>query len=330
MNVDLLYRILKFVAPLAPAVMALVSLLLKTKDDSGRLTRAGKWSVALVILAAVLAVVTQVAETIRQYRSTEQQLKRNSNLLEQVLRGQYRLENIRASYQLQIPTSLPDVQKYEQRLNGSLPQIAKEALLEKYRQANDIRSAIIEPHTDILFCQNSPLMPSVREEPDAARLVSSLNVRVLLYRKPVKPDRWPLFVVTGAGALQADVEMWFSGGDRCIEYRAWDQRLILRDIGASTNSAQWESSGEILSVLDLRGAQMIVDIHPRRTDQLAGQLPLTDFELFIGSLQALWLPRDRFTTHQLPNDDITYEFVFPESLEEILALQRRYGKKSDR
>lgn len=45
--------------------------------------------------------------------------------------------------------------------------------------------------------------------------------------------------------------------------------------------------------MDLRGAQMVVDVHPRRTDQFDGQLPLDEFELFVG-----------------------------------LSLQRRYGRKT--
>lgn len=58
--------------------------------------------------------------------------------------------------------------------------------------------------------------------------------------------QWPLFVVTGAGAVQPDVEMWFAGGDRCFDYRARERVMILRDIGAGTNQNQWESSGEIV------------------------------------------------------------------------------------
>lgn len=85
---------------------------------------------------------------------------------------------------------------------------------------------------------------------------------------------WPLFVVTGASAIQPDVEIWFTGGERCIEYRPIQRLMILRDIGAGTNQNQWESSGDVVSVMDLRGAQMVVDVHPRRTDQFDGQLPL--------------------------------------------------------
>jgi len=80
--------------------------------------------------------------------------------------------------------------------------------------------------------------------------------------------------------------------------------------------------------MDLRGAQMVVDVHPRRTDQFEGQLSLDEFELFIGSLDALWLPKNRFTQRTLPNGDIAYEFIFPSTLDEILLLQRRYGRKT--
>ena len=72
---------------------------------------------------------------------------------------------------------------------------------------------------------------------------------------------------------------------------------------------------------------MIVDVHPRMTDELKGNLQLDDFELFIGSLQALWLPKDRFTQHQLPNGDVAHEFAFPDRLEDILALQRLFGDR---
>jgi hypothetical protein len=323
---DLVYHILKYVALILAAVMALITLVKKTKNDAGQLTRHGKWYYALIILFLAVGLASQIADDRRQARSTTEQLQRNTVLLEQVVRGQYPLQNIRASYQLRVTRDLPGIQKYEERLNTSISQVVRQLSSAKYRQANDIRSAIIKPEPIILFCQNSPLMPSVLRDPEAARLVGALNLRVLLYRKRVAVERWPTFVVTGASALQPDVEMWFSGGDRCIDYRARERQLILRDIGASTNSSQWESSGELLSVLDLRSAQMVIDVHPRRTDQMQGQLLLFDFELFIGPLQALWLPTDRLTPRQLPNGDIVYEFIFPETLEEILDLQRRYGK----
>jgi hypothetical protein len=325
-NSDLVYHILKYVALILAAVMALITLVKKTRDDVGQLTRHGKWYYALIILFLAIGLGSQIADDRRQARSTTEQLQRNTDLLEQVVRGQYPLQNIRASYQLRIAKDLPGVQEYEERLNSSISQVVRQLSSVKYRQANDIRSAVLEPEPIILFCQNSRLMPSALKDPEAARLVGALNVRVLLYRKRVAVERWPSSVVTGASALQPDVEMWFSGGDRCIDYRARERQLILRDIGASTNSSQWESSGELLSVLDLRGAQMVIDVHPRRTDQLQGQLLLFDFELFIGPLQALWLPKDRLTAHYLPNGDSVYEFIFPETLEGILDLQRRYGK----
>jgi hypothetical protein len=326
-TIDFAFHALRYVMPAIAAAIALISVVKRNKDDSGKAKRASGWFISLIIAALAGAWGIQFLDDVRQQRSAETQLKRNSELLEQVIRGQYPLQNIRASYQLHVPTTLGGMQDYEERLNGAMSQISSQVASAKYRQTNDIRVATIEP-PGLLFCQNSPLMPSPAKNPEAAQLVGKLNVRVLLYRKPVWPEQWPLFVVTGASAVQADVEMWFAGGDRCIDYRARERVLILRDIGAVTNQEQWESSGEIVSVMDLRGAQMVVDVHPRRTDQFDGQLPLDEFELFVGSMEALWLPKARFAQRRLPNGDIAYEFVFPDSLKEILALQRRYGQKT--
>jgi hypothetical protein len=325
MAVDRVLNILRYSALILTFAMAVIALLRKTKRDDGQLTRAGKWYFALIIFSVLVAFGTQIAEDVRQEQSTAEQLKRNAHLLEQVIRGQYPLQNIRASYQFSVPAALPGVEQYQRRLGNSMSQIVPWLSSPRYRQLNDIRFAMVEPDIGIMFCEKSALMPSATKDPDAARFVASLNVRLLFYRKPVEPGQWPLFVFTGSDAVQPDAEMWFSGGDRCIEYRTKPQRLILRDIGAGSNASQWQSSGIMLSVLDLRGAQMVVDVHPRRTDQSQGQLLLEDFELFIGSLQALWLPKTRFTARQLPNSDIAYEFDFPRTLEEILSLQRRYG-----
>ena len=49
-NLDLVYHILKYVALILAAVMALVTLVKKTRDDGGQLTQHGKWYYALIIL----------------------------------------------------------------------------------------------------------------------------------------------------------------------------------------------------------------------------------------------------------------------------------------
>ncbi|MDQ2974151.1 MAG: hypothetical protein M3R69_01920 [Acidobacteriota bacterium] len=328
MNNDVLLQLLRYALPLITAAIALRAINKRTAEDNRKAKRTSRLASNALILTALLATWgIQFTDDRRQQKSAAEQLKRNNVLLEQVIRGQYPLQNIRASYQLQVPLTFSGIEEYERRLNGSMPQITSQVSSSKYRQSNDIRIATLEP-PGLMFCQNSPFMPSMATNPGAARLFGALNVRVLLYRKPVKPEQWPLFVVTGAGPVQPDVEMWFAGGDRCIDYRARERVMILRDIGAETDEKQWESSGDIVSVMDLRGAQMVVDVDPRRTDQLDSQLPLDEFEFFVGSLEALWLPKDRFIQRSLANGDIAYEFVFPASLDEILALQRRFGKKA--
>ena len=76
--------------------------------------------------------------------------------------------------------------------------------------------------------------------------------------------------------------------------------------------------------------RVVTGLEPRVVARWSAQeqLSLDEFELFIGSLQALWLPKNRFTERNFANGDVAYEFIFPSSLEEILSLQRRYGRKT--
>lgn len=323
---DIAIHIFKYLALAVTAAMAIVSLVKKTRSESGDLTVAGKKYLNLLIVSSSVAVLTQILGDIREARSTSEQLRRNNELLEEVIKGQYPLEGIRASYQARIPDNAVGIDRYKERLSTARPQIISHISAPLYRQQNGIRAAVTSPTTIFLFCGSSPFLPSAPKEADAARLVSSVNVRLLFYRTPVQPAEWPMFVYTGTTSVQPDIEMWFSGGDRCIEYRDANQQLTVENLGASTDSRQWQNSGSLVSVLDLRGAQMVIDISPRKATHFNTQPELQEFELFVGSLQALWFPKERFVSHSLPNGDVAYEFIFPKTLDEILALQRRYRK----
>lgn len=214
MSIDFALRALRYAMPLIAAAIALISLLKKSSDDKNKTKRALRLSMCLVVAALAVTLGIQFLDDMRQERSAEAQLRRNNELLEQVVRGQYPFQNIRASYQFYVPNTLGGIREYEEHLQDVMPKITSHVSSPKYRQTNDIRVAMLEPAPGVMFCQNSPFMPSQGKHPEAARLVSTLNVRVLFYRKPARPEQWPLFVVTGVGAVQPDVEMWFTGGDR--------------------------------------------------------------------------------------------------------------------
>jgi hypothetical protein len=52
-------------------------------------------------------------------------------------------------------------------------------------------------------------------------------------------------------------------------------------------------------------------------------MSLEMLELSIGTLGALWLHGHQLQPRSLPNGDFVYEFVFPDSLDGVLRLQRR-------
>jgi len=326
--------LLKYLGALLALFVGLLVLHTKIKDDTtGKLTRPGKFYRVLIVLAGLTVIGVQVVDDVRSARARRQQelstqdlLTHNAQLLEEVIRGQYPLQNLKLTYAAVLPLSDRGTAAYETRLASQMPSLQEQLL--KRRQVAGARFwvAVSDAVQSVTFCSDSPLFPrSSGPEQSLRKVVEGAGVRLLLYRTPVEITRAPLFVWTGFTAVQSDIEMTFPPDNPCVEYRPREHILKLHGVGLHTNSEQWQSSGRILSLLDLRDAQLIVDMHPRRSDDAAFTQPeIETVELQVGALDSLWLPRSRLIAHSLPNGDAIYEFKFPSKLEEILALQRRY------
>src|SRR5713101_5615041 len=113
MGLDFALRALRYVMPLIAALIAFFALVRRGTGDSRKALRL---SILLVVAALAGTWSIQFLDDLRQERTAEAQLKRNNELLEQVIRGQYPLQNIRASYQFHVPTDLSGIQKYEEFL----------------------------------------------------------------------------------------------------------------------------------------------------------------------------------------------------------------------
>jgi len=100
--IDLVFHTLRYAIPVISAVIALVAVHKKT---------ARWWPITLIIAAMLAIEASTFTDDLRQFRSATEQLKRNNELLEQVIRGQYPLQNVRASYQLRVP--ITSIRRFE-------------------------------------------------------------------------------------------------------------------------------------------------------------------------------------------------------------------------
>jgi hypothetical protein len=97
---------LKYLGALLALVVGLLVLHTKIKDDTtGKLTRPGEFYRVLIVLAGVTVIGVQVVDDVRSARarrqqelSSQDQLKHNAQLLEEVIRGQYPLQNLKLTY----------------------------------------------------------------------------------------------------------------------------------------------------------------------------------------------------------------------------------------
>ena len=132
-------NLFKYVGLILTPTLAIVAFTQKTRDEkTGRLTRVGKRYVGLIIVSAAITLASAAVENARQARGAAEQLKRNTFLLEQVLRGQYPLQGIKASYQFDVPATWPGITKYEAELDARMPNIAANAASQSFRKSNDI------------------------------------------------------------------------------------------------------------------------------------------------------------------------------------------------
>lgn len=76
-NLDLVISITKYSALVASLVLAMVGLLGTPRDDEKRLTKAGKVTLLLLVVAFVISVSASVAEELRGRQSAEAAKKRN-------------------------------------------------------------------------------------------------------------------------------------------------------------------------------------------------------------------------------------------------------------
>ena len=136
MSINVALRALRYILPLIAAAIALTSLLKKSANNSAKAKRTLRWSIFFVAAALAGTWAIQFLDDIRQERSAEAQLKRNNELLEQVIRGQYPLQNIRASYQFHVPSTMVGIQGYEDYLKG----VCRKSPLKSGHQNIDMRT----------------------------------------------------------------------------------------------------------------------------------------------------------------------------------------------
>lgn len=333
--ITMLASILKYAGAVVSTALAIGGLVATFRGDrqTGKVTFGGRMLLSGIIISGFLIIATQLAEDV------EQKAERNE-LLEQVARGQYALRDARLSCWLDVSLGHIELAGYRARI---LPAVtnARAALIAGAASVPGISGwgwSNTEPVNHVSVCRDSPLFPDAATERFAYGVFERMEVRLQFYRKPIQIVAYPFHAsqtrIRTNAFVQPDLVMTFRNayerpGHLCIQYDFDRQVFGLQGFDLETEPRYWNGSGEIISLVDLRGAQMFVEITPlaSRADEAtpaARVIPdLRRLALQTGELDALWFSIDSMRRHTGDDGLPFYEYRFPDSTREILRLSGR-------
>lgn len=320
--------ILKYLGAALTTFLGILGLIGEFRDQrSGRITRTGRLLLIGIVVSGVIVIATQIGDDLQQESA-------RTELLEQIVRGQYPLRNVRLSCWTDVAME-GDLRRYRDRVLSTFTE-AKTAITAGAYSVPGISGwggSVDKPIDYISVCKQSQLFPSIETEAFAHSVFEKMEVMLHFYRRPVAVSAYPFHVV-GKHRLSADLAVpdltmtfrdnYSKPGNVCLTYHFDQARFQFEGYDLETESRYWNSSGKIISLLDLRGAQMFVEVTPF-TQRAAGSnremraAPTPRMLLLqVDELDGLWITE--LTQHKGEDGLTYYEYRFPETLDGILRL----------
>jgi hypothetical protein len=322
--------ILKYVGVLISTALGVLGLITTVRDEqTDKITRRGWRLLACIVGSGVVVIATQAFDDIKNDAERAAEAKKTNNLLEQVIRGQYPLRDVRLSGSVQL--SLEDKTLTELQ-NRFLPAVntARDSFSRGERFPAGIARSFFarDKLLSAEVCRDSPLYPRFDTEPIATPLLSRMAFVLRFYRTPISGKDYPYHprIVRDA---EPDIEMAFdtntSSSNLCIEYDFSRRALSFRGSDLRAEGNHWRSSGKIISVPDLRGAQVFIDVRSSNGSVATNEEKvlisgLQSVQLRVGDLDDFWIPVANMKKHHATNGAIFWEYRFPPTTDEILAL----------
>ena len=189
MSYEVVLSTLKFVSAISTALFGLFAVGVKTRDNSGGLTRYGWIAIGGLGVALSIALATQIFEEIKVSEDRRLAAERLERLVRSSLYGALSTHDARIGIQFRIPldTIKPIEPSYAARLLSALDDTSS-CKVETKRVGAHTNSyyrcagySVIDDWHDgrfVRFPADSPLLPDRKGEPFAAALLSSLAVGI--------------------------------------------------------------------------------------------------------------------------------------------------------
>ena len=332
--------ILKFIGIALSAGFGVLALLTEYKDKERKITYWGRIALTGVVLSAIITATAQSIELVLKEAQAEDnqkralaQLKTNEKLLTNINRGLNPLTDVRASFSLDVDLEQPELQTFVQRFTRQIsPLIAKWETEPNPRSVDHAYPSIQEINGKILEVsvrQDSALFPNLETERFAYTVFEHSTITMHFYAKPIPVDEFLHYGEVTERTKLPDITMSFEQDDDSpwdinLEFEPETKKFRVSGNGIKSDERYWDSTGKIISLLDLANAQVFITtghslvsfeepekrVHPS----------VHTIVLDIGARQGLWFREAQLKKHKDPVDGKTiYEYRFPATIEDIAA-----------
>lgn len=346
MNLDAVIAIGKIAAAVVAGVLGVLGVLVNFKRDDGRVTRWGYAVITGILVSAFIGVATQVGESYRAQRDSQEQTAKTQHLLEQLNRSIQPITRVHVSAVMTFPRENESVARYVARMEKG---IHIQRLLPKLNSniiaigpSVDYLSAGVTDAqgkaASITIGEKSSLWPRREDERTIASAIRSLHLDLFMYRKPIKVAAFSGIISVGHG--HADwIATGFILGKRSTSL---DFDLATRTLSVHyLDDPQKEfmhSNGRIVSLVDLRGSQLFIlppgirdyqlperfqQMMPNRKalEQLYGGMDIKYAVLSFANGREIWLHRSKLSRQTFAGGEPVYAVVLPATEEEFLKLE---------
>lgn len=312
----------------------IAALLVDYRDkQTGQITKWGRYAILGIGASFVIGAINLWVDYTQKQLQTREAANRareaseaSLRILTDVTRTLNPLKDVRATYWATYPFDQTELARYRQRLEDGL-----RALLPSLSEGKFVQGAhrswppgdgtVVE---EVTLEQNSPLFPDPNKETFAYTILARTEMRIKVYKTPMDPA----VLAKTRTAPQPDLQMYFLGYNKLREeYNLQKRRISVYGFNIESDPRYWDSSGNIVSVLDLVGAQLVITIHHStvsfKEPNKRVEAELTDLALKIADRSDWWLRKDKLKLYRDDTASPFYVYVFPNTYESLLLETKR-------
>jgi len=346
---DLAIAIFKYAGMLLTGVFGVLGLLVKFKDEDGKITRHGRAALFLIVLSTIVAVASHSLELHRSQaekeraaearsRETLDEVRRTQRTVLEITRSLHPIKDLRIGYFIRVPMDHESVAAYRKRFEDQLARILPQlntkspvlGVFESARVDGKIASVTIGPF--------SPLFPAKPKEKHAHQVLRYSEIELHFFRKPIDPYSHERISDRHTG-IQPDLAVRVSAGlgesglsgSHEVTYEMSDRVFRFFASRIDSDPKYWESTGEIVSIPDLAGAQMFVFLPSvmvsgesevdRVLPEIRKGFELETLILSMSGGRELWFRRAALTRYSDSRGLPVYVYTFPPRWEDLRKLR---------